>query len=124
MATFSLTCPRTLTGEPGRIPQSTFTAISGATRTRRFGTVAVGATLRAGFVTDEAGANSVLDDWEDTNSGIDPIDLPAGLFTNHSYLARLLPAGNAWHMTSKPRLSPIVAGRCEVEVEFDSRFQA
>lgn len=123
MTVFALTCPRSLTGRPGSIPQKTYRAISGATRTRQFGTVAVGATIEAEFITDEAGAEAVLDNWRDTRDGILPITLPAGLFTNHTYLSSLLPAGNEWHMSTEPSFEPILAGRATVRVSFESRLE-
>ena len=122
MATFPLTCATSMNGKPGRIPQATTRTISGASRTRRYGTVPVGATLSAEFLASSGEVGQVLDAWRETDNGIKPIDLPGGFFTGHPNLERLLPTGNRWYM-SEPDFSPVLAGRCEVRVEFESRLE-
>ncbi len=124
MTTFALTCPTSCDMTPGSYPSRTYQSIGGATRTRIFGDRPTGATLRASFLCSTADAATVWEQYDETFSGANPIDLPAAFFVGHEELANRLPPGIRWHMTRPPEISRRVKGLVDLTVEFVSRLEA
>jgi hypothetical protein len=121
MTTFSLTCPRSLGITPGAHPTKTYRSISGASRTRLFGSQPVGPTIRASFLCTSAEAAQVVKDYHATRSGALPIELDPALFTGHEAIAAALPPLK-WYM-QMPDINPQFRDRVELSVEFEGRLE-
>jgi hypothetical protein len=118
---FSLTCPRQLDITPGAHPTRTYTSISGASRTRLFGSQPVGSSVRARFFCTSAEAAQVVADYHATYSGAEPIGLDPELFAGHEAIAAALPPLK-WYM-QEPELSPLFRDRVELSVIFEGRLE-
>jgi hypothetical protein len=118
-----LTCPTDLTITPGAHPTKQSRSISGATRTRLFGSVPVGARLTAEFQCSSADGAATIRQFHDTFSGARPIVFPAAFFRGHEEVAAEMPKGLSWFYAAEPRVSPVMRGRVRVSVEFEGRLE-
>lgn len=123
MITFLLSCPTNLQIRPGTHPTKTFRSISGASRTRLFGSLPVDASIRAEFSCSSTEAALVMRQFHDTYSGARPIALASELFRGHEDLADALPAHLRWYFKGEPEVSPVFKGRSKLSVEFEGRLE-
>lgn len=123
MITFSLTCPTSLRVRPGAHPVKVYRSISGASRTRLFGSLPVDASISAEFSCSSAEAAIAIRQFHDTFSGARPIALPRGLFKGHEDLADVLPDHLTWFFSGEPEASPTFKGRSRLSVEFTGRLE-
>ena len=120
---WDLTCANTLEVTPGAHPTKVYSAISGVTRTRVFGSRPVRASIRARFITTTAEAADAFVKYHTSLSGADEVRINPDLFTGHEELLAALPGNLTWHFAREPEASPQLGGRVELSVEFDGRIE-
>lgn len=120
---WTLTCATSLEVTPGAHPTQQYRAISGATRTRVFGSQPVGATITAQFIATPQQAADAFAQYHQTFSGAKGVGIPTDLFTGHEPLLAALPTNLSWHFAREPQASPQFRGRVQLSVEFQGRIE-
>ena len=122
MPTFPLECPRSLRVSDGSHPTRTYRTQSGATRTRLFGSLAVGTTISGEWLCTDAQAAQVTAMWYATYSGAQPITLPPEMFRGAEETYNSLPAHLKWYM-KEPQKTVEFKGHVTLTVEFEGRLE-
>ena len=122
MTVFPVSCPVSLVYRPGKRPIKTFRSISGATRTRVYGSLPVDASLSAEFRCTTELAGLIIDTYYSTSTGASPVTFPLDFFTGHEEIETRIPDYLSWYILEEPTITMVMKGRTQVTVEFQGRF--
>ena len=102
---------------PGNFPTRRFNSISGAGRTRIYGSKQFDAELELAFVLNDADTCTFLRAWDDAKGSFESLDLPEQFFVGSSELLDCgIPDYLEWRWAEKPSVQSLIPGRSRVQV--------
>ena len=120
------TCgPTKRTFKPGQFATKRFTSISGAGRTRLYGSKAFDATLQLSFLLSDSDTCAMLKCWNDAKGIYDTLDLPDEFLAGSSPVLNCgIPEYLKWKWAEAPSVESILPGRSRVQINLVATLDA
>lgn len=118
-------CPTRRTYTPGEYATKRFSAISGASTTRLYGSKAFDASLNMSFLLSDKDMAALLDSWHESKGGFDVLNLPGSVFSGISdTLQSQIPSYLQWRWAEMPSVESVLPNRSRVQVQLIATLDA